>query len=203
MIDLLEKSKYPIIVLEGPDGVGKSSLAKELSSYLGARYIHLTYRFKDKMHIYHYAAIRLAAHLSQNQPVVMDRWWPSEIVYADVYRGGSPFIKHYFLLEHVAAKLGVTYVMCLPKDREQYLDHFERLRGTRTKAENERDPDGPLGALWDEYDDFYKSYFTLRDNVCHYDMFQNYNDNEVSRGIVMRNVCQNILEFTEDYRSTL
>lgn len=203
MVNLLEKSKYPIFVLEGPDGVGKSSLAKELTTLLGGRYIHLTYRFRDKMHLYHYAAIRLAAHLAQHQPVVMDRWWPSEIIYADVYRGGSPFIKHYFLLEHIATEMGVTYVMCLPKDRERYLSNFEKIRGTRTMAENKRDPDGPLGNLYDEYAEFYKSYLSLRENVCQYDLFENYNDNAVSRGIVLREVSQNILEFAEDYRSIL
>lgn len=203
MIDLLEKSKYPIIVLEGPDGVGKTTLAHELKTLLGARYIHLTYRFRDRMNLYHYAAIRLAAHLAQNQPVIIDRWWPSEIAYAEVYRGGSKFTKYYFLLEHIATQMGVTYVMCLPEDREKYLSNFEEMRETRTEAERSRDPDGCLGRIYDEYSGIYQTYFRLRDNVCHYDMFQNYNDNEVSRGIVMRNICQNILEFTEDHRSVL
>ena len=203
MINLLEKSKYPIFVLEGPDGVGKTTLALELQQYLGARYIHLTYRFKNKMHKYHYAAIRLAAHLSQHQPVVIDRWWPTEIVYADVYRGGSPFTKHYFKLEHIATQMGVTYVVCLPEDRERYLGHFDDLRSTRTLQELVRDPDGNLGNLYDEYSKFYKSYFALKENVCHYDIFKNFNDNDVSRGIVMRSICQNILEFAEDHRSGL
>jgi thymidylate kinase len=203
MINLLEKSKYPIIVFEGPDGAGKTSLAQEMTKLLGARYIHLVYRFRDRMHLYHYAAIRLAAHLSQHQPVIIDRWWPSEIVYADAYRGGSKFAKYFTLLEHVANKMGVTYVFCLPVDKRGYLDHYDKLRATRSEAELKRDPIEGVEKVYDQYAEFYSWYFSIKENVCHYDIFQNFNDNEVSRGIIMRNICQNVLEFTEDHRSTL
>jgi thymidylate kinase len=198
MINLLEKSKYPIFVFEGPDGAGKTSLSEEMQKMLGGRYIHLTYRWKTKMNLYHYSAIRVAAHLAQNQPVIIDRWWPSEIVYADAYRGGSKFAKYYLLLEHVANKMGVVFVMCLPEDRDRYLHHYDALKGKRTEMY-----DKGLERVYDGYADMYKNYLGIKENVCHYDIFKNYNDNEVSRGIVMRNICQNILEFTEDYRSTL
>jgi thymidylate kinase len=203
MIDLLEKSKYPIIVFEGPDGAGKTTLSQEMTKLLGARYIHLVYRFKDRMHLYHYAAIRLAAHLSQKQPVIIDRWWPSEITYAEAYRGGSKFAKHFTLLEHVANKMGVVYVYCLPKDKQQYLDYYEQLKGLRTKEELDRDPLEGVSKVYDEYQGFYDWYFNIKENVCQYDMFENFNDNEISRGIINRQICQNILEFTEDYRRTI
>lgn len=198
MIDLLEKSKYPIFVLEGPDGAGKTSLAKSLQEYLGARYIHLTYRFKDRMHLYHGAAIRLAARFAENQPVIIDRWWPSEIVYADAYRGGSDFAKYYLLLEHIANHLGVVYVMCLPQDRDNYLVHYDELKGKREEMY-----DSGMSKVYDGYAEMFKGYLGLKENVCLYDMFQNFQDNEVSRGMVLRHICQNILEFTEDYRSDL
>jgi thymidylate kinase len=203
MINLLEKSKYPIFVFEGPDGAGKTTLALELQKYVGARYLHLTYRFRDKMDLYHYAAIRLAAHLAQHQPVVVDRWWISEILYAEAYRGGSPFIKRHFLLEHIATKIGVVYVACVPGDRDQYLDNYRGLRETRTTAELKRDPLEGVEKVYDLYVDFFKTYLELKENVCHYDMFQNFNTNEVSRGLIMRNICQNVLEMTEDYRRTI
>lgn len=198
MIDLLDKSRYPIIVLEGPDGVGKTALAMALKEYLDAKYIHLTYRFKDRMHLYHGAAIRLCARYADNQPVILDRWWPSEIVYADAYRGGSKFAKYYLLLEHVANQLGVVYVMCLPKDRERYLQHFEKL-----KTEREEMYDEGLDRVYGGFDYMYRHYFAIKENVARYDMFENYNTNEHSRGIVLRQICQKILEFTEDYRSDL
>lgn len=198
MIDLLEKSKYPIFILEGPDGAGKTTLAHALQEYLGARYIHLTYRFKDKMHLYHGAALRLTARLAEKQPVIIDRWWPSEIVYADAYRGGSKFAKYYLLFEHIANHLGVVYVVCLPKDRERYLAHYNELKGKRVEMYDEG-----MQRVYAGYDEMYRHYLGIKDNVVHYDMFQNFNDNTVSRGIVMREICQKILEFTEDYRSAL
>lgn len=198
MVDLLEKSRYPIIVLEGPDGAGKTTLARALQEYLGARYIHLTYRWKDKMHLYHGAAIRLCAHLAQNQPVILDRWWPSEIIYADAYRGGSKFAKYHLLLEHIASNLGVVYVFCLPGDRDRYLTHYNELKGKRQELYDEG-----MERVYDGYAYAIKHYFSLKENVFNYDMYLNFNDNEVSRGIVMREICQNILEMTEDQRSGL
>lgn len=195
MIDLLSRSNYPIFVLEGPDGSGKSTLAMALKQYLGARYIHLTYRFKDKMHLYHGAAIRLAARLAENQPVILDRHWPSEIVYADAYRGGSKFTKHYFLLEYVAQQLGVTYVICLPNDRERYLRHYEELKGQRQEMFDEG-----LNRVYDGYEWLLNNYLMYRENVMRYDMFKNYQDNSVSREIILRHICQNILEFAEEHR---
>lgn len=203
MINLLEKSKYPILVFEGPDGAGKTTLAKEMTELLGGRYIHLVYRFKDRMHLYHYAAIRLAAHLAQNHPVIIDRWWPSEITYADAYRGGSKFAKYFTLLEHVANAMGVVYVYCVPGDKKQYLEYYEQVHHTRTSQERARDPMEGVSKVYDEYKNFYDWYFHVKENVCTYDMFQNFNENEVSRGIINRQICQNILEFTEDYRRTI
>lgn len=198
MINLLEKSKYPIIILEGPDGVGKTTLAEALQEYLGARYIHLTYRWKDKMDLYHRSAIMNCAHLAQHHPVILDRWWISEILYAEAYRGGSKFMKSFFLLDYVATKIGAVYVACLPEDRERYIQHYHVLKDSRAEMYDEG-----MERVFDLYTSFYNQYLCLKDNVTRYDMFQNFNDNEVSRGIVMRNICQNVLEITEDYRSTL
>lgn len=198
MVDLLVKSKYPIIVLEGPDGAGKTSLAKELQKHVGARYVHLTYRWKDKMDLYHLAAIRYCARLAQHQPVILDRWWVSEIMYAEAYRGGSSFIKTHFLLEHIATKLGVTYVACLPQNRDRYIRHYEVLKNTRVEMY-----DSGMSKVFDLYTDFYMKYMAVKENVIRYDMFEHYRDNVISREVVMSHICQYVLEFTEDHRSTL
>lgn len=198
MVKLRGKTNHPIIVLEGPDGAGKTSLAEALQKKLGARYVHLTYRFKDKMHLYHGAALRFCARVAQDQPVILDRWWPSEIVYADAYRGGSTFAKYYLLMEHIASKIGLVYVMCLPEDREQYLEHFNKLKGQRVEMYNEG-----LNRVYDGYSVMYSHYLSLKENVYRYDMFENFAVDSQSREIVMSDTCQNVLEFTEDYRSTL
>lgn len=121
---------YPIIVLEGPDGAGKTTLANEIAKWNGGKYLHLTYRFKDRMFDYHTAAIELAAKYAEQQPVILDRWWPSEKIYADVFRGGSKWPLGGRLLDRVALKLGVTYVMCFPRFKNQHLEEFEKLKAS-------------------------------------------------------------------------
>ena len=120
-------SKYPIIVLEGPDGSGKTTLAKMLVDEYGFAYRHLTYRFKDRMHLYHWAALELCLKDAETGPVVLDRWWPSEIVYADVFRGGSKWPLWPRMLDRVALKHGVTYVWCIPSNEEGKLFIFDCL----------------------------------------------------------------------------
>lgn len=173
-------------------------MAKAMQEYLGARYIHLTYRWKDKMHLYHYAAIRVAAHLAQHQPVLIDRWYPSEIIYAEAYRGGSKFARHFLLLEHIANKIGLVYVVCLPEDRERYLEHYNELKGKRDEMYSEG-----LERVYDGYKEFYESYLGLRENAVRYDIFRNWASDEISRELRLRNMCQLLLEYTSDYRSLL
>ena len=77
-----------IIVLDGPDAVGKTTLANKIvEMYPNTKYLHLTYRFKDKIFDYHTAAIRLASKWAKTHNVIIDRWWPTEAWYATVYRG--------------------------------------------------------------------------------------------------------------------
>jgi len=116
-----------IIILEGPDGVGKTTLAEELCGQLDATYLHLGYRWKDNMFDYHTAAIRFAAR--QNKPVVIDRWWPSEAIYADVYRKGSKWPLQGRMADRIARKFGAVYVYCMPD--AQHAKRFEELKKNR------------------------------------------------------------------------
>lgn len=128
---------HPIIILEGPDGTGKSTLAEAITdNYYPAKVIHLTYRFKDKMPSYHTAALELALKLSRESLVILDRWWPSEGIYAEAYRGGTRWPYMGTLLHRVAQKHGLTYVICLPEDKDRYLDDFNRLKDNRKELFN-------------------------------------------------------------------
>ena len=51
-----------IIVLDGPDCCGKTTLANDLIMNHGARYVHATYRFGKTMFAYHTAVMRKALH---------------------------------------------------------------------------------------------------------------------------------------------
>ena len=100
-----------IIILDGPDGTCKTTLAQELCKAFDARYLHRTYRWKDKIFDYHTAAMRFAAR--SKKPIVIDRWWPSEAVYAKAYRGGSEWPLQGRMCARVAINYGAMYIYCL------------------------------------------------------------------------------------------
>ena len=104
-----------IIVLDGPDAVGKTTIAKEFSKkYPNTKYIHNTYRWKDKIFDYHTAVMKLAGKWAQTHNVIIDRWWPSEACYASVYRNTSAWPLQGRFHERLALKYGVVYLLCLP-----------------------------------------------------------------------------------------
>jgi thymidylate kinase len=120
-----------IFVLEGPDGTGKTTLAQHMTKQLKAEYLHLSYRWPDHMFEYHHAAIRWAIRKNHKSHVILDRWWPSETLYAAEYRGGSrwPWINH--ALDSIAQQNKVLYIYCLPQDLKSYAARFEKLKAER------------------------------------------------------------------------
>ena len=156
--------KFPVIVLEGPDCTGKTTLAQNLATRMGGKYLHLTYRWPGKMHHYHQSAMELALRWSQRQPVVLDRWWPSEVVYASAFRGGTPWPMASRMFERVALKHRFLYVLSMPKDKQQYLDFYQK-----TKSASE-DVLGPRDRLFDLYQ-AWEVRQQLSHNLLRFDLF--------------------------------
>ena len=127
----MKTQNFPIFVIDSPDGCGKSTLAQEFVKEFDAKHLHLTYRFKDRMPEYHLAAFDLALRYSQRRPVVLDRWWPSEIVYSHVFRGGHNYGYYTRMLDRLALRHAVQYIFCMPPDKESYLAHFNKVKQTR------------------------------------------------------------------------
>jgi len=77
-----------VIILEGPDGAGKTTLAHQLADRLSARYVHLgpMTNVKDIGRIYVEAMLPA---IMGYQTVVMDRAWFSEEPYGTVFREGK------------------------------------------------------------------------------------------------------------------
>lgn len=81
-----------MIILEGPDGTGKTTLAEALAKKLNGMVIHAGFDRKWDIRQFH-SAIITSAYFIENAgcPVIIDRWAVSEAVYGRVFRGGEAY----------------------------------------------------------------------------------------------------------------
>lgn len=104
-----------VLILEGPDGSGKTTLAEKLKA-AGWKYVHHGLYPDDSPEklFRRYASCIIAASRSK-VPVVVDRCHWSEYAYGTVMRNGSRLTPmHLRLLHRLCRGLGVIQVVCLP-----------------------------------------------------------------------------------------
>lgn len=131
-----------IIVLEGADGTGKTTLAKALVTANGGKgvILHQTYRWKHKMPTYHLAAVHRAIKLqAQDQLVIIDRLWLSEYLYAKEFRGGTRWPGYGRQLQRVLTRFGAMYVFCSVNNRREY--YLDCVRLVKDREELYPDPE--------------------------------------------------------------
>lgn len=119
-----------IIVLEGADGTGKTTLARALCERYDGVYVHN--RYHKNVWPFFVASLRWAARISHERLVVIDRHWPSECVYAKVYRGGTTLGGSVRALHRAFLRFGAVYVVCAPPV-EVVVENHRRLKGERTE----------------------------------------------------------------------
>jgi len=123
-----------IILLEGADASGKTTLARHLVERYGARNLHSTVR--GDVWRWHVGALRWAVRLvNTGYLVVMDRLWHSEHVYGPVFRGQpgyGPIGAR--CLDRVLRRYGALTVLCVPSDQ---LAQEERWRAGRAAGKHE------------------------------------------------------------------
>lgn len=119
-----------LIYLEGPDGSGKTTLAKELCAKGNAYYLHDTYRGRHQF-IYTIALLRRVWKLHKlGKNVVLDRSWLGDNIYSRVFRPGKQ--GDWVRWAHgITERLGAITVMALPAERERYLADYNALKGER------------------------------------------------------------------------
>lgn len=127
-----------IVILEGANATGKSTLAEKLRSEFNAVVIHQTYRFRDRIFDYHTAVLKRALALSKTRLVVLDRLWMSEEVYAHVYRGGTPWPHQGRFVSRVLRKAGAVTVVCFSNRDEDLKKRYMSTRTHRSDADCER-----------------------------------------------------------------
>lgn len=118
-----------IVIVEGCDGTGKTTVAKFLCKKFNGHYIHNTYRWPTKMPLYHTAALHRAIKLAEEKLVVIDRLWMSEAIYAAVYRGGSPWPQMGRIIDRIVMKHAGIYILCrLPTDHAKRFAELKQQR---------------------------------------------------------------------------
>lgn len=192
--------QYPIMVLDGPDCAGKSTLAEELVKLTGGHHLHLTYRWPTKMHLYHQAALNFCVDMAKKKPVILDRWWMSEIAYANVFRNGSVMQDYVPGFREMFEATGGTYVLCLPY-RMAYEEHYLHCHDKRLekkhamKGRDEREAEKKVAArsavrVWDEYRIISQG-MTDEENITHYNMFEFLGLQSLAAEIIYQRACDN------------
>ena len=108
----------PLIILEGPDGAGKTRLMQDLVSYHGYKEVMARENTKDQTAEEMCLKLSFAMAKSMDgEKVVLDRCWLSELIYAPRVRHERPKFYPYQLrmLERIAfSSGGVKLVRCDP-----------------------------------------------------------------------------------------
>ena len=124
-----------IIVLDGADGVGKSTLANHFIKEYGARYLHCGL-YKD-VFSRHIACLRLAERwASRGELVVIDRLYLSELAYGDSLRGGAKHPISIRCFDRLLLRMGAVQVICIQKDIQAHLARFVELKKKRDEKFN-------------------------------------------------------------------
>jgi thymidylate kinase len=153
-----------IIILDGPDASGKTTLQNHLVNFYGAIPLHLTYNqdVAPRMFDYQTENMLKAIELSKDHLVIVDRHWISEKIYAKVFRGGSPWPLMGNMMDRVWRKHAAIYVICLPLNYDVGINrHRENLDPAHPYV------DDKFKELLREYFEF-ASDFTLRKDTVSY-----------------------------------
>lgn len=120
---------HGVIVLDGADCSGKTTLARHLVERYGAKYIHSTVR--KNVWKWHLGALRLAHRYSPHQLVVLDRHWLSEMIYGSVYRNQPAYDLGARCFDRALQALGCLTILCSPLDQQKQLKRHAEMKETR------------------------------------------------------------------------
>ena len=100
-----------IIIIEGPDGSGKTTLAKKLAKQTGYELIHMSNpkTAEEKNRMFH----DYMDMIKHNRNLILDRCWYSEMVYGPIMRGDSAIsYPSMYVLEEALTKRGALLIYC-------------------------------------------------------------------------------------------
>lgn len=162
-----------IYLLEGPDGTGKTTLArnlvnKSITKKRTCLFFHCTNKsvLKTIDEDYQEFLENLKHWKSIDYDVVIDRAWISNIIYTTIYEPEKDKVSD--TLAEELAKAVDKIIICLPRNKNKYLMHFDTLA-------KQREEDYIAKA-----DKIYDMYSVFADKYIRYDMFNHITDNPES-----------------------
>jgi thymidylate kinase len=138
-----------VYIVEGPDGAGKTTLARQMALDLDARYVHFSSMPRVTFGLARMYVEAMLPALLGYQDVVMDRCWLSEVPYGRVFRGGANRLDpaDVRMLERLAMKCGAGVVLCMPTRKLCVANFMSR------KATEMLDDEMQLSKVYDIYRD--------------------------------------------------
>lgn len=142
MIEMIMSNSEQLVIFEGCDGAGKSTAAKQFAERFGFVYIHMDASLHlDSEFLPRAFVDAMAPALLGHVPIVMDRCWYSEKIYADAMREGRDRvgIHNLRILDRLSLRSNVVIVHCDPgidkilesfhsRSDEEYVDKVETIK---------------------------------------------------------------------------
>lgn len=165
----MQWDNYSTIIIEGPDGTGKTTLAKALMENNDAlRYEHLT-NMESPYDMYR-QFIEARNKITEGN-IILDRYILSNMVYSHIC-GSIPVYDQSMFYEELLAKLALDkacLIFCLPSNKEQYLEEFVKLSQEREELITSVDV---MSKIFDAYKCHYDELKALYpNNVFQFDRF--------------------------------
>ena len=178
-----------IIILEGPDAAGKTTLAGILRKLIGEKYRYLHDRYHPGRQFYWDTAILRQAVKNElrGETTIVDRHWIGDNIYGSVFRnGGELWVRR---VDSVLQRFGASYIICCPEPRVLEAE-FQEVRNTRPEkfhsmidvAQRFNDlvygsSDRPIDGDYVEQQSHAFPWAVCRRMVIHYDRFAIHRDN--------------------------
>lgn len=129
-----------LIILEGADGTGKSTLANEFLEQTKGHLIHGTWKPGWDIPEYHEDMYDAALGLLAYQAVIMDRWAVSEEVYANAYRGGAKYSSDDWMADTMGAAINSQDVVFIYCENENAVENHKENMKVREELFDDVEP---------------------------------------------------------------
>ena len=134
-----------IVLIEGPDGAGKTTLCNELMRLDKFYYLHLN-KVDNIEEFYKNLIKDIKRFKKHNINLIIDRAYISNIVYSKVY--GGERLKGDTILK-IKKYIDKT-IICLPSNKKKYLEEFEELKKVR------KEEYGDMEKIYDGFSNYLK-----------------------------------------------